>query len=450
MTLTIPTKADLVLYRGDDGSITFAHDVTPANVAEARFFIRQREDGALVLSLTLTGQPAQWSIGVGTGTVSILAVDTAAAPAGDWVYDVELEDTSNVVTTVQRGRMQILADIASDGAGELPIRYSFGGFVAGMELSYVDAGTIQAAAGCAVLRGGGEYRIAAAANITFANLDTGVEAAGTTYYVYATADGFKLSMSASAPTGYTTDTSQLIGWFHNNPSSDILKWSVASGDNTGYPRRGPKPGMVGHPSGFMIDIYIASNSGGAGNGLHAGVNAAASAYNATPWASINAFNAMRACANAGKRLCTNEEWNQAALGTPAGADDNVTCWTASANTGSHPTGTLPNCKSHLGVYDMTGNVWEWVGTWYAETDVYTDQSGWAWATAWTNEAEGGSAYTPFGNNAGPDAYTGPRAWVRGGAWNNSTAAGGWAALGYYSPRYARSHLGLRCCASRSA
>ena len=112
MTLTIPTKADLVLYRGDDGSITFAHDVTPANVAEARFFIRQREDGALVLSLTLTGQPAQWSIGVGTGTVTILPADMAGLAMGNWVYDIELTDTSGVVVTVQRGACLLLGDVA--------------------------------------------------------------------------------------------------------------------------------------------------------------------------------------------------------------------------------------------------------------------------------------------------------------------------------------------------
>jgi formylglycine-generating enzyme required for sulfatase activity len=94
---------------------------------------------------------------------------------------------------------------------------------------------------------------------------------------------------------------------------------------------------------------------------------------------------------------------------------------------------------------MTGNVWERVSTWYDVTDVAADQAGWAYVTGWTNEAEGGSAYTPFGANAGPDTYTGPRQWIRGGGWLASTNAGGWAASGNYSPRFAFSNIGFRCC-----
>jgi len=136
----------------------------------------------------------------------------------------------------------------------------------------------------------------------------------------------------------------------------------------------------------------------------------------------------------------------AALGTPAGADNNDTCWTKADNAASNPTGTLTGCVSTLGCYDMTGNVWERVSTWYALTDVATDLTGWAYATGWTNEAEGGSAYTPFGANAGPDTYIGPRQWLRGGHWSDSTSAGGWAANGNNSPRNAGSNIGFRCCA----
>ena len=315
----------------------------------------------------------------------------------------------------------------------------------GLYVTYTSATTIAISAGSAVMNG--VVYTFAAGSATFADIDTGAEAAGTNYYVYAlAAGGYKISVSASAPTGYTTSNSKLIGWFHNNPSNDISQYSVASGTDVDYPERGPKPGMVMLPGAkWMIDIYIASDLGGTGKAVHAG-NAAASAYNATPWASLTAAGQMKACHNAGKRLCTNEEWSMAALGTPAGDDANTTCWTKADNAASNPTGTLTGCVSTLGCYDMTGNVWERVSTWYDNTDVAADQAGWDWATAWTNEAEGGGAYTPFGNTAGPDALTGPRQWLRGGGWNTSTGGGGWAAYGIHSPRYAHSYFGFRCCA----
>ena len=316
----------------------------------------------------------------------------------------------------------------------------------GLYVTYTSATAIAISAGSAVMNG--VVYTYAAGSATFSDLDTGSEAAGTNYYVYAlAAGGYKISVSPSAPTGYTTANSKLIGWFHNNPSSDISKYSVASGTDVDYPERGPKPGMVQMPgASWMVDIYIASDSGGTGNAIHAGVNAAASAYNATPLVSETAATQMKNCANAGKRLCSNDEWSMAALGTPAGADNNDTCWTAVANTTSHPTGALTGCVSTIGCYDMTGNVWERVSTWYDLTDVATDQSGWAWADGWTNEAEGGSIYTPFGANTGPDGLPGPRQWIRGGNWLPSTNAGGWAALGLYSPRLAYDSIGFRCCA----
>lgn len=319
-------------------------------------------------------------------------------------------------------------------------------------LTWVDTNTIQVGIGKLSINDV-MYSRAAAFDITFANLDTGAEAAGTNYYVYAvpgaTAGQFDAVISASAisPTGYSAY--KLIGWFHNNGSSAILKYSVASAgpdEDADCPEKGPKPGMVQFPSAnWMIDIYIASDSGNTGKAVIAAINAAASAYNATPWVSRTYFAEYKSCINAGKRLCTNEEWSMAAFGTPPGADNNTNCWTAAANTGSNPTGTLPNCVSTLGCYDMTGNVWERVATWSDVIDVAADQSGWAWASAWTNEAEGGSAYTAFGTNAGPDGFTGPRALLRGGTWSSSTGAGGWPVYGSFSPRFASSILGFRCC-----
>lgn len=101
----------------------------------------------------------------------------------------------------------------------------------GMALSYSSGSTIVAGAGeVMVSNSGGTVRLmlknAASTNITFADLDTGVEASGTTYYVYAIASAtsdetatFKISASSSAPSGITYY--KRLGSFINDSGSSI-------------------------------------------------------------------------------------------------------------------------------------------------------------------------------------------------------------------------------------
>jgi formylglycine-generating enzyme required for sulfatase activity len=78
---------------------------------------------------------------------------------------------------------------------------------------------------------------------------------------------------------------------------------------------------------------------------------------------ITWFQAQEACANSGKRLPTNAEWQVGANGTPDPGGDNGTTDCNSASLFHSATGSRSACVSARGAFDMVGNMDEWVADW---------------------------------------------------------------------------------------
>jgi sulfatase modifying factor 1 len=147
------------------------------------------------------------------------------------------------------------------------------------------------------------------------------------------------------------------------------------------------------------------------------------AYASIPTTTNSTWNdATATWANNGYRLPTEMEWMWAAMGAPAdgqGGGTNTSGYLKafagstgtnaigdyawySVNSGSttHPVGTIlgPKLPNELGLYDMSGNVWEWSWDWYGTypTGAVTDYRG---AASGAYRAERGGSWYHFASYA---------------------------------------------------
>ena len=213
------------------------------------------------------------------------------------------------------------------------------GYRTGLQISYTDADTLSISAGSILFLGGSVYQSATSQSVTFAALDTGTRTLGTDYYVFATTGGIALSAitvsgGATAPTGYTTSNSQLLGYFHNGKSINnanalgaIFQYSITNNSliDFAHPYRAvqdlpqgiPLPGMV-RVGSVAYGIYKASHEDATASA--AGSSAyPTSRYGVVPWASLSGWDTMQVLAQAGLRLPTWAEWLMAVEYNPGSA-----------------------------------------------------------------------------------------------------------------------------------
>lgn len=125
--------------------------------------------------------------------------------------------------------------------------------------------------------------------------------------------------------------------------------------------------------GACIDRYEASfasdlSAAKQGHATHKALSRA----DASPATSLNWHQAQSACQASHKRLCTMDEWQHACAGAdkkrryPYGDSyEAERCWDRPrsqkfSKQGPSKTGSAPDCVSPEGVYDLSGNVWEWI------------------------------------------------------------------------------------------
>lgn len=180
-------------------------------------------------------------------------------------------------------------------------------------------------------------------------------------------------------------------------------------------------GVAGDDYGFCSD-----------HGLNCVELFAVSLEGVTPSSHLTWFQAQQACANAGKRLPTAAEWQQAVAGTPdTGSDDGVhDCHTDSGFFIAMPTGSRAACVSAFGTYDMVGNLWEWTSNWVPRA---TSAPGWG---AFSDDFMALSGASETAEH--------PGAIMRGGFFGSATDAGRLAVTAAIAPYDSTGGVGVRC------
>lgn len=203
-----------------------------------------------------------------------------------------------------------------------------------------------------------------------------------------------------------------------------------------FPEEPPHPINL---SAFYMDVYEVTNAyyqacviAGACTAPHETLSYTRSSYSGDdlydnyPVIFVDWNQAKTYCEWRGARLPSEAEWEKAARGVDGRTypwGEEIDCANANYKGCVGDTSKVGRGKGTYGIYDLAGNVWEWVADWY-QADYYT--------------VVGNNVTNPLGPASGDGRV------IRGGAWINSSKSDRSTLRNSSDPAMVYSYVGFRC------